>query len=129
MKLPILLALTAAVCGIALAEDKQPVVFHVDPAAAEKLLADGKIIVLDVRTPSEFSRGHIAGAKNIDFNANDFAAKAATLDRSQSYIVHCAAGGRSTNSLPVLEKLGFISIYHLDGGFNGWQDAGKPVVK
>ena len=49
----------------------------------------------------------------------------ARLDRKKTYIVHCAAGGRSTQSLAVFARLGFTSVQHLDGGLNGWIAAGK----
>ncbi len=103
---------------------------HVDAAGAAKLLAgDQKPVVLDVRTPAEHTAGHIAGAKQIDFSAADFATKVAELDKDQTYLVHCQSGRRSTGSLKVFKKLGFKHIVHLDGGFSGWEDAGQPVVK
>lgn len=125
-----LIVAAACFCGVALAEEnKQGKVTHVDSEAAEKLVQSGKVAVLDIRTAGEYSEGHIAGAKNIDFLENGFEQKIAGLDRSQGFLVHCAAGGRSTDSLSIFKKLGFQSIYHLDGGLNAWQGAGKPVVK
>jgi rhodanese-related sulfurtransferase len=125
------LAIAAAfVCLAAFADDKKAAdVTHVDAEGGGKLVAEGKVTVLDVRTPDEYKEGHIAGAKNIDFTENDFEKKAAELDKSKSYLVHCASGRRSTASLEVLQKLGFKHLYHLDGGFNGWKKAGKPVEK
>lgn len=131
MKTRHFLTLAAALfCGITLAEDKSADgATHVDANAAEKLVKEGKVVVLDVRTADEFKEGRIAGAKNIDFTENDFGQKAAELDKSKSYLVHCAAGKRSTASLEILQKLGFQHLYHLDGGLKGWQAAGKPVEK
>ncbi len=51
------------------------------------------------------------------------------VDKKKPVLVHCQAGGRSTRSLPALEKAGFLEIYHLDGGMADWIKAGKPVVK
>lgn len=103
---------------------------HVDTKGAKKLLAKDKTVtVLDVRTPSEFSDGHIDGAKNIDFNAPGFETEVGKLDREKTYLVHCAAGGRSTRSLTVLQRLGFKSVVHLDGGLNAWTKGGQPVTK
>ena len=102
---------------------------HVDADGAAKLIADKKAVVLDVRTPKEYEAGHIAGAKLIDFNAADFAKKLGELDKNKTYLVHCAAGGRSTKSLEVFKKLEFKSVVHLDGGFKAWEKAGKPVEK
>ncbi len=104
-------------------------VAHVDAAGAAKLLADKKVLVLDIRTPKEFAGGHIAGATNLDFYAADFESRLGQLDKSKTYLVHCAVGGRSTKSLAQFKKLGFQSVVHLDGGFKAWQKAGKPVEK
>lgn len=102
---------------------------HVDPDGAIRRLADTNVVVLDVRTPDEFKAGHIRGAKSVDFRSADFAKKLGELDRNRTYLVHCASGGRSTSSLETFQKLGFKSVVHLDGGFNAWKRAGKPVEK
>ena len=103
---------------------------NVSPDEAEKLLKDNpKIVVLDVRTPEEFAKGHIAGAKNVDFKAADFAEKVAALDKSKTYLVHCAAGGRSSKTLDLMKDKSFAAIYHLNEGFKAWEKAGKPVEK
>ncbi len=111
------------------AKDKIDGVQHVDPKQAQKLIADKTVIVLDIRTPGEFQKGHIAGAKNIDFQASDFEKRIDSLDKSKTYLVHCASGGRSTRCLPVLAKHEFQSVYHLDGGIKAWEKDGLPVEK
>lgn len=88
-----------------------------------------KLVVLDVRTEMEFNGGHIKGANLIDATAPDFKAKVSKLDRQQSYLVHCASGGRSKNAIAIMKNLGFQNVYHLESGFNGWKAAGKPVTK
>jgi phage shock protein E len=102
---------------------------HVDAKEAQKLVMEKKVVVIDVRTPKEFSEGHIAGATNIDFRAEDFGKRIGQLDKNKAYLVHCAAGGRSTQSLATFKKQEIRSIYHLDGGFNGWKKEGLPVEK
>lgn len=97
---------------------------------AEKLLkSDSKVVVLDVRTADEFKDGHIPGAKNIDFFSDDFAKQVAALDKNKTYVVHCAAGGRSAKACKVFEKEQLPSVYHLNEGFKAWEKAGKPIEK
>ena len=97
---------------------------------AEKLIKDDpKVVVLDVRTPDEFSAGHIKGAKNIDFNGNDFEKQIEGLDKSKTYIVHCAAGGRSAQACKIIEQVKLPSVFHMNEGFKAWESAGKPVDK
>lgn len=103
---------------------------NVDAHQAAKLLQENKkIIVLDVRTADEFAAGHIAGATNLDFHDAGFEKKLAALDKKKSYLVHCAAGGRSAKSRDLMKKLQFESIYHLDGGLKAWEKAGKPIER
>lgn len=122
----LILTLLSLLPALLLAADK---ITHVEAEEAAKLITDGKVTVVDVRTAEEFKEGHIKGAKNIDVTENDFDKKLGDLDKSKPVLVHCQAGGRSTRSLPSFEKLGFTQVYHLDGGFNGWTKAGKPVEK
>jgi rhodanese-related sulfurtransferase len=123
--LPTLLAL-ALFTAVAAADE----VKHVKSREAAAIVSKGEVVVLDVRTPDEFSEGHIAGAKNIDFlDEAKFKAEAAKLDKSRTYLVHCQAGGRSSKSLKILQELGLKSLIHLDDGFGGWSDNGLPVKK
>lgn len=103
---------------------------HLHPQqAAQWLESDKNVVVLDVRTADEFRTGHLKNAVNVDYTAPDFEQQLAKLDRSKPYLLHCALGGRSTKALPVLQKLGFEGVRHLDGGIQAWQNAKLPVVK
>lgn len=120
--------LVAAGC-VTCASAAETNVTHVNAEQAQKLIADKKVVVLDVRTPEEFAAGHIAGATNINFRSPDFAKAISNLDTNKAYLVHCASGSRSTQALPTCQKLPFQSLYHLDGGIKGWEKAGLPVEK
>lgn len=105
-------------------------VTHLDAAKSAALMKSRpKLVVIDVRTPSEFASGHIAGAINIDFKNANFATEIAKLDRSQDYLIHCRSGGRSGRSLTTFETAGFSHIIHMDGGMIDWNKAHLPTVK
>ncbi len=123
----LILALALALSATLATADE---VKHVKSKEAAAIVAKGDVVVLDVRTPDEFSEGHIDGAKNIDFlDDAKFKAEAAKLDKSKTYLVHCQAGGRSSKSLKVLQDLGIKNLIHLDDGFGGWKNADLPVKK
>jgi len=82
-----------------------------------------------VRTAQEFAAGHIAGAVNLDVTAADFEQKAAALDKSKTYLVHCASGVRSERACKKMTQLDFPRLYNLPGGFKAWSAAGEPVDK
>jgi rhodanese-related sulfurtransferase len=96
----------------------------------DTLRAGTNIVLLDVRTPREFAAGHIPGAINLDWNAADFAARAAKLDASKTYLVNCATGRRSALACDqMVRTLGLTNCVNLQGGFRAWSKAGKPVAK
>ena len=94
-----------------------------------RMAADKRNVILDVRTPAEFQAGHISGAVNLDVSASDFQTKAALLDRSKIYLVHCASGVRSVRACEQLNRLDVPNLYNLPGGFRAWAKAGQPVEK
>lgn len=95
----------------------------------DKLRQEKNTVVLDVRTAEEVAKAKIPGSVVIDFNAEDFDKQVAKLDKSKTYLVHCAAGGRSARACKKMEKLDFVKLYNLEGGMTAWQAAGKPVEK
>jgi rhodanese-related sulfurtransferase len=102
---------------------------RIDVEEFDKLRGSKTNTVLDVRTEKEFKADHIPGAINIDVNSPDFAQKIEQLDKSKTYLVHCAAGVRSARACQKMEGLGFTNLYDLAPGFKGWEKAGKPVEK
>ncbi len=84
--------------------------------------------IIDVRTPAEFSSGHLAGARNLDVEASDFEQRVTTLDKAASYAVYCHSGRRSGVAVETMRRLGFTSVYDLAGGVGAWTAAGRPLV-
>ena len=95
----------------------------------EKLWKEKKGVVLDVRTTKEYQAGHIPGAVNIDVNASDFDKKVAELDKSKTYLVHCASGVRSVRACDKMNRMDFKQLINLQGGIKAWEKAGKEVEK
>jgi len=72
-----------------------------------------KVIVLDVRTPEEYSKDHIAGALNVDIKNPNFKTEILKLSRDDEYKVYCAAGRRSTQAVSIMQELGFKHLENL----------------
>jgi phage shock protein E len=104
--------------------------FNLDAEKFDQVrLKNPNAVVLDVRTPEEFSQGHIPGAKLINFNSPEFKEEVSKLDPKKTYLVNCAAGGRSAKACQLMHDQGFKTLINLDGGIRAWQKAGKPVEK
>jgi len=96
-----------------------------DFAAAAKL---PNTILLDVRTPSEFAAGHIAGAVNLDVQSATFPQMLTTLDPAKNYAIYCHSGNRSKAAMTAMQQNGFSHLFDLAGGIGAWQSAGGPVA-
>lgn len=103
---------------------------NIDAANAQDfIIAHPDAIVMDVRTPNEFSEGHVAGAINVDYHGDGFHDALSKLDKDAHYIVHCKSGNRSGKSMKIMKELGFQRVTHMDGGFDAWEAAGLPVIQ
>lgn len=102
------IVLAAAACGggSTAAEPESAVAPPASPAT------DATIV--DVRTPEEFAAGHVAGAVNVDVQADDFDARIAELPTDGSYVVYCRSGNRSARAVERMRGLGFTDL--ADGG-------------
>ena len=93
-----------------------------------ELVADSNVVVLDVRTASEFAEGHLERAINIDYHQSDFVEKAkATLPLDKKIAVYCRSGRRSAGAAGKLGDEGY-KLVNLKGGIIAWKEANRPVI-
>jgi rhodanese-related sulfurtransferase len=86
-------------------------------------------IVIDVRTPGEFSGGHLEGAENIDYYHPDFRSRIERKDRSSRYLVYCKRGIRGHKTMEMMRECGFADVTNIGGGFDNWNSQGLPVKR
>ena len=84
---------------------------------------NSEIQLVDVRTEAEFNSGHIANAKNIDWNGTNFDIQTSALEKNKPVLVYCLSGGRSKKAASKLKELGFKEVIELNGGYLAWSKA------
>ena len=113
-------------------EPPAQIIEHLSPQDAFALIQDNQdnpnFAIIDVRTPEEVAGGYIEGAINIDFYADTFEAELGILDKSKVYLIYCRTGGRSGPTLPIMEELGFLEVYDIEGGILAWIEEELPVI-
>lgn len=125
---PILLVAAALLVGACSAPVEEP---SAEPIAPEQLVERLELgappMILDVRTPEEYERGHIPGAVNIPHD--QLAARLAELpqDRSEEIVVHCQSGRRAGAADGTLRANGYTNVRDLVGHWQRWEAAGLPV--
>lgn len=76
-------------------------------------------IVLDVRTPEEYSEGHIAGAVLIPYDEIEDRAEDELPEKDKLILVYCRSGRRSSIAAQALAELGYTNVKEF-GGIEDW---------
>ena len=80
------------------------------------------IQLVDIRTDGEYTGGYIDGAQNIDFMNSEFLDNCnKQLDKTKPLAIYCAGGGRTAKALELLKDAGFVEVYELGVGYNGYK--------
>src|SRR5690606_9280242 len=95
---------------------------------SKKISETEQALVLDVRTPEEFEKGHLENAVNIDWKGDDFNENISKIDTETPVFVYCLSGGRSKAAAEEMRKLGFEQVAELDGGIMQWRAENLPEI-
>lgn len=99
----------------------------ITPQQALEITADNRAaILLDVRTPSEFSARRAVGACNIPLNAIPATIQAGGLPKDATICVLCEKGGRAAIAADLLLKAGYREVHVVSGGTEAWASKGLP---
>lgn len=103
-------------------------VVDLDRDAVKRGLADGSMLVIDVREAHEYEAGHIPDSVSHPLSEFDPHALAALIaGDGRRPVLSCAAGVRSMNALIAAQNAGLDIAEHYKGGFKDWYAAGEAV--
>jgi rhodanese-related sulfurtransferase len=85
--------------------------------------------LVDARTAGEYAQGHLANARNLDWNGGELQQRVGELDPKKPVLIYCASGRRSAAAAAFLKEKGFTKVVDLAGGIGAWQQAGMPVTR
>ncbi len=103
-----------------------PSVENVHRDELKKGLADGSILLVDVREPNEFAAGRIPGAVLNPLQRFDPAAL--PREPGKRVVLSCRSGKRSLTALALAQKAGRDDVRaHYPGGFQEWAQAGEKI--
>jgi rhodanese-related sulfurtransferase len=97
------------------------------PEAAINKMNHENAVVIDIRDPEQFAKGHIIDA----MLANNLSFEQKKMDKYKKKIIilTCTRGVHSASLAAKLAAQGFESVYVLRGGMEAWQKASLPLVK
>lgn len=93
-----------------------------------QVIADPRVVLLDVRRLDEHEAGHIAGTTlHIDVLQPSFDSLAVASIKPESTVaLYCRSGNSSKRAASALTAKGY-QVIELASGYNGWVQAGKEV--
>ncbi len=101
----------------------------ISPAELTALINRDDALLVDLSATTDFEKGHIAGAKNVQVSQFDPESKLLTRVRDLPVVLTCRSGNGSADAARRLVKAGFKKVFWLDGGVAAWQQASLPLVK
>ena len=102
---------------------------EISVSEAKQLLDKGGYIILDVREPGEYIKGHLPDAINVPRGLLEFKINKKIPAKKAAIIVYCKKGGRASLSAYTLERMGYKNVVNMKGGWMEWIKAGYPVEK
>jgi rhodanese-related sulfurtransferase len=136
MKRMTLTAVILAVCTLAMplaavsAEHMAvaPAAHETSAKELHSLIQDkGKVLVLDVRSPEEYAKGHVPGAINVPYDSLAQKIREMQISKDTVIVTMCDHGGRSSHAALELRKMGYktTSFCRIDS----WQKDGYRITK
>ena len=108
-------------------EDAKSRVREVSVEETRRKLEKGQAQVIDVREESEWAAGHARGATHLGKGVIERDIEARVPDRNAEIILYCGGGFRSALSADSLQKMGYMNVASMAGGWRAWTEAGGPV--
>jgi rhodanese-related sulfurtransferase len=101
----------------------------VSPLLAVAKMNEVDTIVIDVREPDEYVKGHIENAISIPLGSLLEYLPKLEANKKTPVLIACQTGTRSSSAGKMLTKAGFENIQVITGGMDAWQTEYKLPIK
>lgn len=98
----------------------------ITPDQAAAGIADGQLVLVDVREPAELRAGRVRGSLNIPLS--QLRARVNELDEDRRVAFLCQSGARSSRATSIAIKAGYDAA-NVRGGIIAWTRAGLPLKR
>jgi rhodanese-related sulfurtransferase len=95
--------------------------------ARERMTADKRVRLIDVREDNEWEAAHAAGAKHLGKGIIERDIEVQVPDKTTEVILYCGGGFRSALAADVLQQMGYTNVYSMAGGWKAWKNSGAPI--
>ena len=92
----------------------------ISPSEAKSRLGDRNVLLLDVRTPSEYKSIRIPNSISVPLNNIKHDIVNVAKNKDTEIIVYCQSGARASSACNELVNMGYTNISNL-GGIMSWR--------
>jgi rhodanese-related sulfurtransferase len=101
----------------------------VSPLLAVTKMNNGNTVVIDVREPDEFNKGHIESAVNLPLSKIKEQISSFDAYKDNQVLIVCQDGTRSATTGKIITKAGHKDVFVITGGMQSWQEDYKLPIK
>ncbi len=109
-----------------LVDDVKSRIKEVSVTETQKRIKEGANLI-DVREDNEWDTGHAKDAIHLSRGIIERDIVGKIPDKNAELIVYCGGGFRSALSADNLQKMGYKSVFSLEGGWGAWKESGAPT--
>ncbi|MBU3002217.1 rhodanese-like domain-containing protein [Paraglaciecola arctica] len=104
---------------------------NISTITQQQLLAaeTNSLVIVDVRTPEEFQKGHVPNAINVPLSEIVDNPAILSSSKEKPIVLYCRSGYRAGKAAEALIKEGYENLSHLEGDMLAWQKQGLTVEK
>lgn len=115
-----ILAGCAQIRQAALESGEQEMDYHkINAEEAKRMIDEGDVTIVDVRTPGEYAERHLENALNVPNEEIADTPPEKLADKDARLIVYCRTGVRSKQASDKLVAMGYTNVLDM-GGINDW---------
>jgi len=98
------------------------VIRSLSPYAWHEVSMDPDVIIIDIRTKEEYEVLRIGNPINMDYYSRYFKDQLSILDKERTYLIYGRTKATSDHTLEIMEGLGFMYVYDLEGGISAYSE-------
>jgi len=83
--------------------------------------------LIDVREDTEWHAGHAAGAIHLGKGIIERDIEITVPDKATELILYCGGGYRSALAADVLQRMGYLNVFSMAGGWRAWKESGGKI--
>lgn len=111
---------------LSIVEDAKSHIREISVAETLEHTGNGATLI-DVREDNEWEAGHAAGARHMGRGIIERDIVDAFPEKKTELVLYCGGGYRSALAADMLQKMGYINVFSMAGGWKAWKDSGAPT--